>query len=659
MTQQIPFRPDIEGLRAVAILLVVAAHARLALFDGGYVGVDVFFVLSGYLITGILVEEIRKEGSLSLVQFYARRFRRLAPAMLFMFLGVCFLSATLLSPSRQLAESNAAIGVPLWVSNFFYLFSQFDYFDAAAEDSLFLHTWSLGVEEQFYLAWPLLLIAVLCVGVGRRSFAERERMLFFLMIAVLLASLSWNVLLTPEQPMTAFYMMPTRAWQFALGALVWLSMNKSATVPVMGGRPYVNGLVGWLGLGMLLLAALFFDAHNEYPGWRSLLPSVGAAAMIASGAIQKGKGTIAHFLSQPFLRYIGRISYSWYLWHWPVLLLGRKYAGGGDSLIASGVCVLVSLVLAILSWRMVELPLRRYRGWEKQPRLMIGLTLGVLLLASASSLWWGALSLDRMQDEGQARIIAAQMDLPVLRKECDDWYHSSRLVVCQSDDKNTAVSTAVLIGDSVGVQWFPAIQKIFEKQGWKLVVLTKSACPMVDVPFFYVRIGRRYTECEIWRNKALAYIAEIRPRIVIVGSSPIYPFSAEEWAAGTYRVWQSLSQAAGEVAVIRATPLLPFDGLDCLASGRLAQRLLNSCRTSPPFPDGDDLFAIQQRIAAGFDHVRLIDMTDDVCPGGVCAAETNGIIAWRDKQHLTAKFVATLSAAFSRRVLGDRGDEKF
>lgn len=659
MTQKIPFRPDIEGLRAVAILLVVAAHARFAPFHGGYVGVDVFFVLSGYLITGILVEEIRKEGSLSLTKFYTRRLRRLVPAMLFMLLCIGALSALLFSPSRQLEASLAATGVPLWATNFFYLFGELDYNGPTAEDSLFLHTWSLGVEEQFYLVWPLFLIFMLCACADRRSLASRERMLLVSMFIMLAVGFSLNALLTLIRPMAAFYMMPARAWQFALGALVWLWASRPAMTSVIGGRPYGGGwLLGWFGFGILMFAALRFDANTEYPGWRSLLPSVGAAAMIASGVIQKEAGTVAHFLSRPLMRYIGRISYSWYLWHWPVFLLGRKYAGGGDSLTARAICVFVSLALAILSWRIVELPFRRYRGWEAKPKLMVGLTLGVLVSVSALSVWWGAFSLDRMLvDEDQARIAAARMDSPLFSKECDDWYHSSRLVACQFGDKNAA-NMAVLIGDSVGAQWFPAIQKIFEGRGWNLVILTKSACPMVDVPLFYARIGRQYTECEDWRNKALAYIAEIRPHVVIVGSAASYAFSAQEWELGTNRIWKLLSKAAERVVVIRATPILPFNGPDCLASGWLAQRLLNSCQASLPFSLGDDIFAMQQRIASGFDNVRLIDMTGDVCPDGTCRAEMHGMIAWRDERHLTAKFVAALSIAFSRRIFGDGGGEQ-
>lgn len=245
MKSGIAYRPDIEGLRAVAILLVVAAHAGIPWFQGGFVGVDVFFVLSGYLISGLLISEIRQSGRLDIVAFYVRRMRRLGPAMLLMLLVISLLAVILLPAPRQLVQTYAATSAALWVSNFYFAFADIDYFSASAVENLFLHTWSLGVEEQFYLIWPMLLLALLGRrggGAGKRVTAQAA------MLVIAAASLVGCVLLSQAAPKLGFYMMPARIWQFALGALVWIvvdriqGMGRAASMP-----PAVLLLGGWGG----------------------------------------------------------------------------------------------------------------------------------------------------------------------------------------------------------------------------------------------------------------------------------------------------------------------------------------------------------------------------------------------------------------------------
>src|SRR2546421_330933 len=211
------FRPDIEGLRAVAILLVVAAHAKVGGRAGGFIGVDVFFVLSGYLITGLLMQELAQHGSIDFAAFYARRLRRLLPSLIVVLVSTCLLAQQLLPAGEQAQQAMAAATAALWLSNFYFSFSTLEYFGPAAETNLFLHTWSLGVEEQFYLLWPALVL-VLAGGAGKRR-------LWTVMPIVAAAGLLGCIAWTATQPMLAFYMMPARMWQFALGAVVFLYAN--------------------------------------------------------------------------------------------------------------------------------------------------------------------------------------------------------------------------------------------------------------------------------------------------------------------------------------------------------------------------------------------------------------------------------------------------
>lgn len=352
------FRPDLQGLRAVAILLVVAAHAGVPWFAGGFVGVDVFFVLSGYLITGLLVREFHAAGRIALLRFYARRLRRLLPALVVTVAVMATVAYWLLSPFEAQTQLASAPFAATWTSNLYFLFGSVDYFDELAARDLFLHTWSLGVEEQFYLLWPLLLLALLFIGPLGRTVARRGLALALLSI-VALASLGVSLYLSNRWPQAAFYLMPARIWQFALGAGVYLAFAEGKVRPgiLVSQLWRIARPMAWLALaaGLLLIlgSAAGLHAGVSYPGYWVLLPSMGAALVIASGhGLADGRGGP---LGHPVMVWVGDRSYSWYLWHWPVLMLG--FSLGLEGLVAETLgLVLLSLGAAIISYRYVELP---------------------------------------------------------------------------------------------------------------------------------------------------------------------------------------------------------------------------------------------------------------------------------------------------------------
>lgn len=282
-TYRLGYRPDVEGLRAVAILLVVAAHANVAWLAGGYVGVDVFYVLSGYLITGLLVQEATTNGRIRFAVFYGRRLRRLLPTLLLMLAVTCGLALLLMPPSELAAQAASASSAVLWLSNFHFATWNVGYFAPAAKTNLFLHTWSLGVEEQFYLVWPLLVM--LATGAFKRSpFALGTARLKWLFGGIFVGSFALCLLLTWRAPQFAFYMMPTRAWQFALGALVFLAAGSPEFRPTSG-LPRFHWLrhLGWTGLAMILFTAIWINDNVPYPGTWALLPTFGAALVLAAG----------------------------------------------------------------------------------------------------------------------------------------------------------------------------------------------------------------------------------------------------------------------------------------------------------------------------------------------------------------------------------------
>jgi peptidoglycan/LPS O-acetylase OafA/YrhL len=647
------YRGDIEGLRAVAILLVVVAHAKVKWLAGGFIGVDVFYVLSGYLITGLLVQEIRTTGKLRFADFYARRLRRLLPAMLLMIAIACVLGRLLLAPGEQPAQASAAAAATFWLSNFHFAFARMDYFAPDSASNLFLHTWSLGVEEQFYLVWPMLLaLAMGTWGIAKQPPNARRLGWTMLLIAILSFALSsyW----TYVEPQLAFYMMPSRAWQFALGALVFLGFGAPAFQPntEIAARQNLLRVAGWIGLVMIIVAAPLLDDHVPYPGFWAILPSAGAALVLASGG-HDAIGGVDRLLSLRPMQSVGRVSYAWYLWHWPVLLLGAAVLDM-DKPWNRLMLVLTSLAIAAISYYFFERPIRQKRALVARPRVAVLAALALMVIAGSFALRWQHASAARMESAEQLPYQLARVDAPIIYgMDCDDWYHSSDVHICGFGDA-AAKHTAVAMGDSVGLQWFPAYARVFDRPGWRLMVITKSSCPMVDVPIFYPRIGREYTECSRWRDQALGAVASLRPDIVILGSTFTYAYTQTQWEQGTERVLQALSGNAGRIYLMRSTPTLPFDGPSCLAPRSWLYRKLagaEHCTGAARTDQSDSVFHSLEQAATHFPNVQVVDMTDAICPQGICHAGSDGRIVFRDKQHLTASFAASLAPTLEHVLL--------
>lgn len=640
---RITYRPDIEGLRAVAILLVVAAHAQVPGFDAGFIGVDVFFVISGFLITGLLVAEHQQTGRIKFARFYARRFRRLLPALLLM-LAVTAVAAWILLPAAsQPYQAWAGVAASTWLSNLYFAFERIDYFGAVAESNIYLHTWSLGVEEQFYLVWPVLILLLLRTGKGTGSHHRISTGMFALLLVSLLACV-WLTLISTRY---AFYLMPARAWQFAAGAMACLHAPRLSELVRARQARWLGDAIGIAGVGLLVAAMLFIDSRTAYPGIWAALPTLATVLLLLAAC--DGRSLTTRVLSIAPMQMIGKLSYAWYLWHWPVLVLGALLIPD-QALEGRLMLVLASLGIAILSYLMVERPLRRNSELVRAPSQFI---LASLLLMAAAVL------LFVRGGQQEATRLVAQDDWQPFRVEvpriysmgCDDWYHSDRLVPCVFGP-DSAPRTAVVMGDSIGLQWFPAFERIFSGPEWRLVVLTKSACAMVDRPIHYSRIGREYVECASWRNAALDHAANLSPEIMILGSSHTYDFSRSDWVDGTGAVLGRIAPSASKVFIIRSTPLLPFNAATCVGSqlqlhGTVTEE---ACRA----PDKDER---NRQVASWLSesierwrNVELLDMNDLVCADGFCRATQGEGLIYRDGQHLNAGFVGALSSQMAKRM---------
>ena len=688
------FRPELEGLRAVAVGLVLLYHAGVAKFEGGYVGVDVFFVLSGFLITGLIVRELRSTGRIDLPQFYARRARRLLPAAAVALAGTLVLSIIFLPPLRVPDVAGDAAAASLYVSNLRFAVQATDYLASDLAPSPLLHFWSLGVEEQFYLFWPALLLAVAMLGVRFRG-GSLDRRLGLAVVVVTGISFLVSLFLTSVAEPWAFFSLPARAWELGLGALLALGAARLVTLP----RAAAGALVV-AGLFLVTLAGLILTQATPFPGTAALLPTGGAALVIAGGAA--GAGTMpVRLLTLAPMRFLGRISYSLYLWHWPILVLPAAAIEGTLPFAVRLALVGVSIAVATASQRWVEDPIRHGRFIGRKVRRTLALagttSLIVALLAvgvgtaAEASLPHGvatasddpnALPVDpgslapgslapgssatpvpsgRPPSAGgpvpanlQPSLASVKNDSPIIYA---DGCHLDQATIepkaCVFGDTSSS-TTVVLIGDSHAAQWFPAFARLANVEHWRLVSVTKSGCPPADLTVYNGNYERAYTECDAWRAKAFDLIAAEHPTLVVMamyrsyvlvdGSSTTTVVERPDlWDAGIAASLARLSGSADHIALIGDTPRSRVDPPACLS-----KHLDDALACATPSRDAiDPKRTADDRALAEAAGATFIDPTSWVCPTEPCPAVIGSYLVFRDSHHLTTPF----STALARRLL--------
>ena len=659
------FRADIEGLRAVAIGAVLLAHAGLPFAAGGYVGVDVFFVISGFLITGLLTAELDRTGRISLVAFYARRVKRLLPLAVTVLAVVALLAALVLSPVRadDVGRDVAAAGV--YAINWKFAAESIDYFADGPAESPLQHFWSLAVEEQFYLLWPALLLAVTVL-----ARAHRRRVLWVVLGAVAVGSFAYAVQLAAVSPDEAYFSTPARVWEPALGGLLALALA-GRRLPAAAAA-----VAAWAGAAALAAATLLLEPGAAFPGWPALLPTLGAAALIAGGTSAAVSRPVRALGAAP-MQWLGRRSYALYLWHWPLLVFAA--AAWGPLSVAEGVAVTVAaFVPAALSHRGIEEPRGRARLAARRARAAraaapagaaaaVGFALALAFalpstptLAEADA--DGATALERStslqrraralrptpRDADKDRSSADGDGCLVARREEDS-------PACEYGDRGSP-TTIVLFGDSHAMQYFPAFERIARRHGWRLLVLTKAGCPSASTPVYSRILRRPFAECETWRERMLQRIEREQPAlgvaagaigyVALVGDRRIYGRAARDaLTAGYPATLRRLRRAADRVALLREPPRPPKDIVECVAAS--LDRLRRCAFTRR---QGLDRPSVDRRAARRVRGVRLIDATSRFCPHRLCPAVIGDVLVYRDGSHLTATYVKTMTAWLDRRL---------
>lgn len=605
------YRADIDGLRTVAILPVLLFHAGVPGLLGGFVGVDVFFVISGFLITGIIAREV-DEARFSLVRFYERRIRRILPALIVVMAFTLAGAAWLFLPSDFTPVPRSIVAALLSVSNLLF-WSEASYFGASAHLKPMLHSWSLAVEEQFYIFFPLLLIAIRNWAVNRRK---------LLVLAIFVGSLALSIVLVPRKPDFSFYMLPTRAWELMAGALLAIG-----AVPAVRHR-VAREAVSWIGLAAILGAVLLYDETTSFPGLAALPPVLGAAALIhcAPGTL------VGRLLGWRPVVFIGLISYSLYLWHWPIIVF-TEYATDAPLAGWRTVAVVVaSLVLATLSWRFVERPFRSTQR-VPAPRLfrMAGATAAVVAAVCAVAMvgnGWPA----RFSPAALA-MDAARNDSSPRRKQCH-WEQGAGPDTRAPCTLGANVEPDVALwGDSHGVELAYALGELAGQRQRSIAQLTASSCPPVqgiEVP------GR--TGCAAANRKALAWLqAHPGIRTVVlagywandaIASNPRVP-------AGLTATVEALQAAGKRVVLVGAVPPNPVSVRIRLA--HLAERgALAEAKGIRPAALAERMAYLTPTIARLRDRgVTVVDPAATMCTPSFCAIQQDGKALYFDAHHLS------------------------
>ena len=668
------FRPDIQGLRAVAVTLVVLYHAGVPGITGGYVGVDVFFVISGFLITGHLLREIAVTGRLSFGAFYARRARRLLPAAVVVVV-VTLLVARLWGPALQL-HSTAwdAIWTAGYAVNVHLAAEGVDYLQSSQAASPLQHFWSLAVEEQFYLVWPLLVLVAVVLGrrAGRWSATT-------LVTASVLGSLALSVTLTQTQAPLAYFSALTRAWEFGMGAVVALGVAQLSRVP--GG---LRALATWVGIALVLGSAMRFDDDTPFPGSAALVPVLGTALVIAGGCGGPARHGADRVLGPRPVQWIGQVSYGWYLWHWPVLILAPVLVGLEFSWVRNVEVSVLALWFAGLTYVAVERPALRSRlrtvPWLGRGALLSGvaaLTAGAVLVTAPAIAGGGApvpplvltssdpaplaAALQRASDNAAVpgnltpSLDDAPLDVPITESGCHLAFLQVEQGACEYGDPQGA-RTVVLFGDSHAQQWMGAVDAEATKLGWRLVALTKAACPVADLTIVNPVLKRDYVECTRWREQTLARIRDMAPDVVLVSQSDSVPgrlVSNETWATQTAATLDALEQDGARVVFLADTPYPAGDVPSCVADNLADARVCQVERGSAYHASA--LYTQRHReVSEAVDATgaEVVDPVSWLCSASACPVIVGDTLVYRDDSHISNTYSTALAPLFAPLLAG-------
>lgn len=678
------FRKDIQGLRAVAVAIVLLYHARAPFMSGGFVGVDVFFVISGFLITGLLLKEAESNGTVSLTGFYARRAKRILPAATLVLVASALMTYTLLPRTRWDDTAWQILGAAFNVVNWILAGSAVDYLAGDDAASPVQHFWTLAVEEQFYIVWPLLIAAALFfsrahgtfIGAGNRiNFERRKQLIRVALLILTVPSLAWSVYYTAAEPGSAYFVTTTRSWELGIGAIVAVFATSLHRI-----SNHIAAILSWSGLAAIAVSATLYTSETPFPGYAALLPTLGAAAVIVGGMGGRSASGAGSLLSLRPFTWVGDISYSLYLWHWPLIVVAT-YFWEGLTFAQGLVVVVLSAVPAYLSYRYVEKPILQSDQMKASDGLSLQMGTVLILVASLAAMaillipkpvsTAGFVPQEPLSVAGDAQVrpalgaellasdpslgevvdrvgnfqpspLEAATDNPVVYEDgCHQSAPETEVQACVFGDRESDFEIAI-VGDSHAAQWVPALTRIAEKNEWRMTSYTKSACPLTTAMMPGDK-GSDYVECSQWNTAVLDTLTGAsRPDFVLLTSSSYNSTSPEvSHVEGLVGAWSALKEAKVPFAVLADTPHPKIDVPECVSAN---PEDLSECAVPREEAEKNGLPA-QLEASNALGDVAVLNLNRFICPETQCPAVIGNVLVYRDTNHLTATYASTLATS--------------
>jgi peptidoglycan/LPS O-acetylase OafA/YrhL len=633
-------------------------HIWPSSLPGGFIGVDVFFVISGFLITGILIREAEKTGTLSIRNFYARRIRRLFP-MAGLVLGATLLALPLMPKAFWPETIYHVLASTFYVENLWLAAQSIDYLDSENLPGPLQHFWSLSVEEQFYMFWPLLIILACKWNNKKNTPHQIRKHAVYTLATITTLSFIISVILTQTDRSLAYFITLARLWELGLGGLL-------ALLPLSFLRTSINTTLALIGLSLIIYGSWFISSASDFPGYLAILPTAGAVLLLIASP---DNPVNARLLGNPAMKYIGDISYSLYLWHWPIIIFA-KYQGWQPDLLSGFAIFGLTFLLSAVSKPVIEDYFLKSEAWKTSDRKAFTLafgTMGILVIACSSLFMTIQPGKSFSPDALHPGILIAGESmknthkitpippLEFVKRDLPDLYahgcHASHaattpLTPCKAGPKESPVKI-FLIGDSHAAQWWPALKSLADKNNWQISSYTKSSCAPLDTDTLHD--GKLYTECRDWAIAVEDDIKRAPPSVIIYTQAADQRLAKGGDQASQSKImaeilrkkWQTWKDMGIKVIIVADTPVLGRNYLECLGTD---QECPAQSRKNAPDPVLEAITSDNQK------DIRLINPSPLICPQDICPPVIGNIVVWRDTHHITATIAQSFSDIFETEI---------
>lgn len=666
------FRPDIEGVRAISSVTVMLYHAGIAAMAGGFTGVDVFYVLSGFLVTGGLLREAEKRGKIDFPDFMGRRFRRLLPVSALVIIVTVLASYHWLGPTAGNTVAGDAVWTSLFLANWRFIAVGTDYLGAQGAASPLQHYWTLAIEGQFYIAWPLAMAGLAFTAKKLTNISTRA-LAGAVLVLMFVVSYWWSIYSTGAEATVAYFSTWTRIWEIAVGCLLAVFLPRILYIPRKIGT--------WLmvaGIAIIIVSCLIIEGDTPFPGWIAIIPVSGAAAVICGGSVA-ANSWIDRILQLTPLQLLGRYSYGMYLWHWPMLQIGPSVIGRSLTTAEKLFVLVLATALAAVTYHLIENPMRSLTFLKNHTpawswafgALLILMPIVVSQATLRANELPDAISIDqasRTDYPNESEVLAEvqtsvgvtdwpkqepRITNPAYSKECDVTRAATSSSACVHGNPNGS-RTAVIYGDSHAAMWIPAFDLIGKANDWRIIQLNKPGCIAPDFPTYSNVLGGEYTACIEYRQWAVSKIAEIEPDLVIITSARDGALRSdngksttdgveEAWEEGLGKTIDVISPHAGRVIVLGDQAYPSQAGINCLEANPNDVKKCGDVYDDAVHADHN----AREKKVAETHGATYVDIVPWMCTDEFCPAVIGGITVHRDRMHINESFAIWLSEALA------------